>query len=496
MRRKIWKRALKTQLTSVLYRLFTRGNGGISLAVYDLVVIGSGAAGATAATTAVHLGASRVAIVDQGPLWGTCVNNGCIPSKFLLTLGEHHFYKNHGHAGLCTDSRFDLPAALAEKDALITRLKQKKSKRIIDGLGIELIEGGAEFISPLELRVNTRVIAANRFIIATGSSPAIPPVPGMETVPFMTNIEALQPERIPETLVVIGGRALGLEFAQLYVHLGSKVTILQRSQQIAPEEEPEISDLLAGYLRDEGIEIHTSAGIRSVAKAGGGVAISASIEGAEYTFTAERLLLATGRTPNTNGLRVDRAGVMTGHDGAVIVDATLKTTADSVWAAGDVTGEPMLETGARYGGEIAAMNAFLGLKRSFDRSFLPHGIYTMPQVAGVGLTEAKARNAGLDPETRTLLMDTVSRSAIMGDTRGLVKIVAGKSDGGVLGVHVCAPLATEILQAAIIAVSRHLTVSDLADMYHVFPTTGEAVSLCARQFRKSGCESLENQVAT
>ena len=178
----------------------------------------------------------------------------------------------------------------------------------------------------------------------------------------------------------------------------------------------------------------------------------------------------------------------TGPNGAIIVDPTLKTPVPNIWAAGDVTGEPMLETAARYAGEITAINAFLGLKRSFDRSCIPHGIYTMPQVAGVGLTEVQARAAGLTPDTRIIRMDSMARSSMMGDTRGMVKIVISKSDGCVLGVHACSPLATEILQASVLAVSRHLPVHDLADMYHLFPTTCEAISVCARQFRKSFSE--------
>ena len=451
-------------------------------------MIGSGAAGATAATTAIHLGASRVAIVEQGPLWGTCVNTGCIPSKFLQTLGECYFYKNHGHASLRVDSRFNLYVALAEKDALIGKLKQKKFDRMVTGLNIELIEGSAEFLSSTELQVGNRVATADRFIIATGSSPAIPPLPGLASVPFMTNVEALSPERIPDTLIVIGGRALGLEFAQLYTHIGTKVMLLQRGARIIPDEEPEIADLLAGYLQKEGIDIRTGAEIQSVEKTPTGVSVTALIQGTEQRFSAEKMLLAAGRTPNTRGLHADRTGVKIGSNGAVLVDSTLRTPVPNIWAAGDVIGEPMLETAARYAGEIAAMNAFLGLKRSFDRSFIPHGIYTMPQVAGVGLTEVQARAAGLAPDTRTLLMDSMARSSMMGDTRGMVKIVVSRSDGCVLGVHACSPLATEILQASVLAVSRHLPVYDLADMYHIFPTTGEAISLCARQFRKSFSE--------
>ena len=460
-----------------------RCDGRICMARYDLIVIGSGATGATAATTAVHKGASRVAIVERGPVWGTCVNTGCIPSKFLLTLAEYYYYKNHGHNGLGIDSRFFLQEALAEKDALIERLKQKKTDRIITGLNIEVIEGNAEFLSPTDIRAGGREITADRIIIATGSSPVIPPVPGITAVPFMTNVEALSPDRIPESLIVIGGRALGLEFARLYAHLGTKVTLLQRSARIIPDEEPEIADLLAGYLRKEGIDIHTGVEIRNVEKTAAGVAVTTLIKGTGQVFSAERLLLAAGRSPNTKDLRLDRAGVKTGPKGAVLVDATLKTSAPNIWAAGDVTGEPMLETAARYGGEIAAMNAFSDLKRSFNRSLIPHGIFTMPQVAGVGLTESQARMAGLDPVAQTLRMDAMARSFMMGDPRGMAKIVVNKPDRRVLGVHICAPLATEIIQASVLAVTRLLTVHDLADMYHVFPTTGEAVSVCARQFR-------------
>jgi mercuric reductase len=412
------------------------------------------------------------------------VNNGCIPSKFLLTVADDYYYKNHGHTGLQAESRFNLYVTLAEKDALVEHLKQKKTDRIITGLNIGIIEGDAEFLSPSELQIGSQRVTADRIIIATGSSPAVPSVPGLDSVPFMTNIEALSPGRIPESLIVIGGRAMGLEFAQLYAHLGTKVTLLQRSARILPEEEPEIAIILDGYLREEGMDIRTGAEIQSVQKTAAGVTVTALIGGVVHLFPAEQVLLATGRSPNTKGLRLDRAGVKTGPTGAVLVDATMRTSVPGIWAAGDVTGEPMLETAARYSGEIAAMNAFLELKHSFNRSFIPHGIFTMPQVAGVGLTEAQARSAGLDPETRVLRMDSVSRSVMMGDSRGMVKIVAGRSDGCVLGVHVCSPLATEILPASALAVSRHLPVHDLADMYHVFPTTGEAIAICARQFRR------------
>ncbi len=453
------------------------------MAAYDLIVIGSGAAGTTAATTAVRQGVSRVAIVESGPLWGTCTSTGCIPSKFLLALAEYHYYQHPGQSGISTGSRFDLNSALEKKDALIGRLKQNKTDRITGRLKIEVINGHAGFLSPTELDVGGRTLTADRIIIATGSSPAIPPVAGIAGVPYLTNAEALSPDHIPDSLIVIGGRALGLEFAQLYAHIGTRVTLLQRNPRIIPGEEPEISHMLAGYLRNEGIDIRTGSVIRGIRKTTAGVSVTAVADGTEQVFFAEQLLLATGRTPNTRGLALERANVKTGQDGAVLVDATMRTSAPNIWAAGDVTGEPMLETAARYAGEIAALNAFSSLKRSFNRHFIPSGIFTTPQVARAGLTETEARSFGLDPVTRSIGMDTMAASSVAGDTRGMVKIVAGKADGCVLGVHVCSPDATEIIAASVFAVTRHLPVTDLAEMYHIFPSRCEAIAVCARQFR-------------
>ncbi len=457
---------------------------------YDLVIIGSGAAGQTAASTAIHLGASRVAIVEKGILWGTCVNVGCIPSKFLLTLADYHFYKNHNHPGISVNSRFDLSQALAEKEALISRLVQKKADHLLAHLGVELIRGNAEFLSDRELKTGDRIISSDRFIIATGSVPAIPPIEGLTSVPFMTNTEALSPGRLPRSLIVIGGRALGLEFAQLYSHLGTKVTLLQRSTRIIPDEEPEISVLVRRYLATEGIDIRTGVDIQKVQKSDGRITVTTATGGEESKISAEHLLLATGRLPNSYELRPERAGVHTGKYGAIIVDKTMKTTAPNIWAAGDVTGEPMLETAARYGGGIAAENAFSTKTRQFDPAELPRGIFTSPQVASVGLTEEQARHGGHATISRCTLMNTVSRTAMIGDTRGMIKIVADSDDEHILGVHICSPLATEIIQLGYCAIKNRLNLQDLIDSYYVFPAVSEIISLCARAFRrkeKSDC---------
>ncbi len=458
---------------------------------YDLIIIGTGAAGTSAAAAAVHMGAGRIAMVERGPLWGTCVNVGCIPSKFLLTLADERYYRHHVQNGIAADDHFDLGAAIAGKKALTERLKEKKKERFIDRLGVELVTGEARFLSPGKIRVGDRILISGRVIIATGSTPSLPPLPGIDSVPYMTNVEALEPGHIPESLVVIGGRALGLEFAQLYRHLGTEVTLLQRSPRIIPEEEPEISDLMSGYLRQEGIDLRTGVTPESVEKSGEKVTVITGTGGRTEKFSAERLLLATGRSPNTKELDLGNAGVSTTKNGAVVVDASLRTTAPGIWAAGDVTGEPMLETVARKGGEIAAANAFSELKRSFDRSSIPHGIFTCPQVASVGMTEAQARKAGISVSSRKVRMDVLAKPSIIGDTRGIVKIVADTAGDRLLGVHVCSPLATEIIQQGVLAIRHRLGIQDLMDEIHTFPSVSEIISVCAREFRKnpeSDCE--------
>ncbi len=459
--------------------------GGIAMELkYDLIVIGTGAAGTSAAARAVHLGARRVALIEQNRLFGTCINVGCIPSKFLLALGNIHHYRDFGHRGLTVTSRYDPILALAEKESILEILRLRKEHHLFEKLGIELIKGTARFESPDEIRVDGRTIRATRFIIATGSSPSIPDIEGLTSVPFMTNIEGLEPEKIPESLIVVGGRALGLEFAQLYAHLGSRVTVLQRSPLIIPEEEPEISRLLTRLLETEGIRIETSTDILRIRNSSEGVDVSARVKGSAVTFPAERILMATGRTPDTRELNLEAAGVKTGRNGAVLVDETLRTSSSSIWAAGDVLGEPQLEPAAAIGGSIAAENALMGSGKKIDLSFPPHAVYTMPQIASVGLTESQAREKRISHECRSISMDMIGISAISGNIPGMVKIVAEENRGKILGVHICAALASEMIHEGICAVKFGLTVDDLIDTLHVFPTYTGALQVCARSFRK------------
>ena len=221
------------------------------------------------------------------------MNTGCIPSKFLLTLGDLAYYRNFGHAGLEVGTKLDLKEVIREKRDLILRLRERKAGRILGELGVELVEGAARFVSPREVDVAGRRMKARRFIIATGSSPSVPPVKGISSVPFLTNIEALDLGEVPESIVIVGGRALGLEFAQIFSHFGSRVTLLQRSPRIIPEEEPEISAAMEDALTREGIDIRTGAELVRVRQEAEGIGISARVKGVGEKFAGARILFAT-----------------------------------------------------------------------------------------------------------------------------------------------------------------------------------------------------------
>jgi mercuric reductase len=410
------------------------------------------------------------------------MNNGCIPSKFLLAVGDLNYYRNFGHQGLEVGTRLDPKELIKEKRDLILRLRERKARRIFGELGMELVEGVAKFVSPHEIEVSGRRMEARRFIIATGSSPSVPDVEGVSSVPFLTSIEALELEDVPESIVIIGGRALGLEFAQIFAHFGSKVTLLQRSPRIIPEEEPEISTAMEDALKAEGIDIRTGAELVRVRMEGNEIGVSTRVKGVGEKFTGARILFATGRTPNTRELDLPACGVAVDKKGAITVDETMQTSVPNIWAAGDVTGEPMLEPWAGVGGSIAAENAMTGKGRKIDRSSLPHAIFTTPQVASVGITEGQAKASGIAVRCRSVSLEGVSRALIGGDTRGLVKIVA-EGSGKVLGVHICAPIAAEMIEEGVLAVKFGLTVQDLVDTFHVFPTMAGAIQDCARAFR-------------
>ncbi|MFA4956659.1 MAG: mercury(II) reductase [Candidatus Methanoperedens sp.] len=449
---------------------------------YDLIILGSGAAAFGAAIKAVNLGA-KVAMIEKGTIGGTCVNVGCVPSKHLLLVGEINYYRNHGHMGLDVRTNLDFAETINEKREIVEGLRNGRYIKVIDSLEITLIKGKAAFVSKNEVNVNGKILQADKFVIATGSSPHIIPIEGIDKVDYLTNVEAMELPELPVSMIVLGGRALGLEFAQMFSHFGTKVTILQRSPGIIPEEETIISDYLKTYLEEEDINIQTNVILKSVRKEKGNIVVSAIVGGEKREFEAEKLLMSTGRRPNTVDMGLEKAGVRVNKKGAIIVNEEMRTTSPNIWAAGDVTGEPMLETVAGKEGAIAGENAIANKGKKMDFSAVPHAVFTIPQVASVGLTEKQAEEKGITCRCSTIPMELVPKALLENDSRGLIKMVIDAKTERILGVHILASLASEMIHEGVFAVKYDMTIDDIIDTIHVFPTMTEAVKLVAQSFR-------------
>jgi mercuric reductase len=454
---------------------------------YDLIIIGGGAAAFSAAIKA-NSYSVRTAMIERGTLGGTCVNVGCVPSKNLLAAGEQlRASRNPSYPSVkpC-DAGFDFGQAIREKDKLVNVLRKQKYRDVLESLEhVCLIEGSAAFVSKNKVKVDGRMLTAKKFVIATGSSAFVPKFRGIENVKYLTNIEALSPEEKPSSMIVVGGRALGLEFAQMYSRFGTQITLLQRSDRIIPEHEPEISTGLHGYLAEEGIEVVTGVDVKEAWQKNSSKFVKASVNGKERTFEAEQLLMATGRKPNTADLHLENAGVKVRQDGAIIVNSEMRTSVPHVWAGGDVVGEPMLETLAAKEGATAAENALTGSHKKVDLLSVPSAIFTSPQVASVGLTEKQMMQKYGYCSCRTLGMDKVPKALTVNDTKGLIKMaVDPKKKNRIVGVHILSSIAADMIHEAVLTVKHKLTVDDIIDTVHVFPTMSEAIKLVATSFKQ------------
>lgn len=452
---------------------------------YDLLILGSGSAAFAAAIKAKDLGAT-VAIIEKGTIGGTCVNIGCVPSKALLRPAE--LYHQAGHspfAGVETSSGgVDMNALIASKDELVGVLRQEKYANLLDVYDIDLIQGTARFTGPDRVEVDGRPVTAGRFLISTGASSWVPPIEGLDDTRYLTSTTALELTELPGDLIVVGANAIGLELGQLFAHLGTKVTWVEALDRIAPFEEPEVSSIMRGHLEAEGARVYEGAMAKRAGRDGDRVWLEIEHGDSMTHLEADQLLMATGRRANTANLGLDAAGVDTDARGAVIVDTGLATSNPLVWAAGDVTTTPQFVYVAAASGNIAAENALRGAGRTIDLRTMPSVTFTTPSIASVGLTEEAAHKAGHPVMTSLLPLDAVPRALVNRDTTGVVKLVADESTGELLGAHVMAEGAGDVIQAAVVAMSYHATVDEIAAMFHPYLTMAEALKLAAQTFNK------------
>ena len=452
---------------------------------YDLLVLGAGSAAFAAAIRGRDAG-YRVALAEAGTLGGTCVNVGCVPSKALLAAGAAYWAAGHQRfAGITTATGpVDLAALVAQKDELVAALRQEKYADLVGAYGFEVIPGYAAFTGPGSVEVNGRAVRPGAVLIATGASPAAPPVPGLAEVGYLTSTTALDLKAVPARLAVIGASAVGLELGQFFLHVGSSVTFLDVADRIAPFEEPEISEALANVLRGQGATIYAGARILAVERDGDVRRIRATVDGEDVVVEADEILVATGRRPSTAGLGLEAGGVATDTRGAVVTDAQLRTANPRVWAAGDVTGAPQFVYVSAYQGALAAGNALLGERQEADLAGLPRVIFTTPPAAGAGLTEAQARDAGYQVTASVLPATAVPRALVNRDTAGVTKLIADAGTGELLGASVVGEGAGDVIQSAVLAIRHHITAAELAATFHAYLTTAESLKLAAQGFTR------------
>ena len=455
--------------------------GGLHIAV-----IGSGGAAMAAALKAVEQGA-HVTLIERGTIGGTCVNVGCVPSKIMIRAAHI--------AHLRRESPFDggMPPTpptilrerlLAQQQARVDELRHAKYEGILDdNPAISVLHGEARFKDAHSLTVQLngggeRVLAFDRCLIATGASPAVPPIPGLKDTPYWTSTEALVSDTIPERLAVIGSSVVALELAQAFARLGSKVTILARSTLFF-REDPAIGEAITAAFRAEGIEVleHTQAS--QVAHEGGEFVLTT----AHGELRADKLLVATGRSPNTRSLALDAAGVALNLQGAIVIDVGMRTSTPDIYAAGDCTDQPQFVYVAAAAGTRAAIN-MTGGDAALDLTAMPAVVFTDPQVATVGYSEAEAHHDGIETDSRTLTLDNVPRALANFDTRGFIKLVIEEGSGRLIGVQAVAPEAGELIQTAVLAIRNRMTVQELADQLFPYLTMVEGLKLAAQTFNK------------
>jgi len=460
---------------------------------YDLAITGSGGAAFAAAITARDAGAS-VVMIERGTVGGTCVNTGCVPSKSLLAAAAaRHGAASQRFPGITTQAG---PAGMAAltggKDDLVAAMRASKYAGLAADYGWQIIAGTSRFAggpgAPV-LRVrradgDAATIEARHYLVATGAEPWIPPIPGLERAGYLTSATAMELTELPESMLVIGGNAVGLEMAQLFTRLGVRVTIAEALDRLAPFGEPEVSAAVEDVFTGEGISIRTAATVISVS--GGTTGRSAIIRtaGGEKELAYRQILVAAGRRPVIAGLNLEGAGVKTGVRGEIITDEFQRTANPRIWAAGDVTGGPQfVYTAAAQGGHAAA-NALLDAGRTVDYAALPQVTFTSPAIASAGPTEAELTGQGVACDCRVLPLSAVPRAIVGRDTRGVVKLVAEAGTGRVRGVHAVADGAGEMITAASYAIRAKMTVTDLAQTWAPYLTMSESLRLAAQAFSR------------
>jgi len=444
---------------------------------YDLIVLGSGSAARDGAGKAAREYGANVALVESTRWGGSCPNVACRPTKAYVVAAElMHDVRDHAaERGIdLPKPTIDLARARMWKDSL--RRDQQSWVQLVTEAGYGVVSGTATFVATQTVRAGDRELSGEKILIATGSRTAVPPIPGIEDVDWIDHVSALELEEVPESLLVVGGGPVGLEFAQIFARFGSRVTIVNHGPQIAARSDIEAANELQAVLEDEGIEVVLNSDVDSFSRKG--ERIDASVDG--RTISVSDVLLASGRTPNVEDLSLGRIGVEATPHG-IVVDDHQRTSVDGIWAAGDVAAGPMLTPVAQYQARIAVEDMFGPGLRTADYSALPTTIFTDPELGDVGLTESEAVTQGYEVDVVKHPLPAVTRAQYVGAKHGLYKIVFDRATRRVLGIHVVSRGASDIVGGLAVALKLGVTVDDLALVHHIYPSYSEGVKAAAEK---------------
>lgn len=439
---------------------------------YDILILGSGPAGYVGAVRAAKHGLNTAIIEKEASLGGTCLNWGCIPTKTLLKSAKviHAIQSSDKYGVSTTGMSVDFAKIMARKDTVV--------KRIVKGVDylmktnkIDVIAGEASFVDATTVNTPDGTVTAKNILIATGAGPARPPIPGLDGPNVVTSREILALDACPKSLVVIGGGVIGMEFASFFNALGADVTVIEMLDDILPMIDPDLTALFKRKMTSEGITFHTSS---KVTKVDGSTVFFTDSRGQEQTIDGEKILLSVGTVPNTDGLNLDAVGVaMNGK--AIVTDAQLRTNVPGIYAAGDVNGIWMLAHKASREAEVA-VDTIAGKQAEMRYRAIPSCIYTSPEIATVGLTEAQAKEEGIDVSVTKY--DLAANGRFLGENdreRGLVKVLLGKQYGELLGLHILAPYASEIITVGTQGIEMEMLAADVDETVFPHPTICEAV---------------------
>ena len=463
---------------------------------FDLLILGSGSTAFAAAIRAAELG-KTAAMTEMRTLGGTCVNRGCLPSKNLIEAARIVWESSHPrYKGLKpAKMEFDFGELISQKQDVVHSYRDKKYQSILyEEDKIKVINGQARLIDKHTALVGDQKVSGDQILIATGTRPTIPQIEGLNQVSYLTSDlltsdESQELKELPESLIIIGGGYIALELGQMFHRFGTRVTILEQNQVILPNYEPEVSEALTFALREEGLKLITGAQVERVTqKSKHEIEVIARVGGKEQAFSGHKLLVATGRQPNTDNTGLENVGVQLDERGFVKVNEELQTNVPNIWAAGDVIGRQTESQSATpvgaHDGVIVAKNALANAHQKVNHRVIPRTIFTDPQVAVVGQTDEEAVGTGIHCWCGTIPLELVPRAGATHQTNGIAKLVINRETQEVLGVSLVMPNAGEVIHEAAMALRFRAKLEDFIDMIHVYPTMAEALKIAAISYFK------------